>query len=145
MAASICRDTFVISIVADLDCHLMVTGTEDTLPDTERSISDTVEFLLQPGNEAGLIIHFEYFLGIGFDENHANFGFTENLDALSEGNNRTMSISDGVFNPPSPDTTGGANLLHVGTLRYNVAASTTIDADAGNQNLGGEIILNTGV
>lgn len=145
MAASICRDNFVISIVADLDCHLEVTGHGGATIGDPTNSSDTVEFVLQAGAEEALIIHFEYFLGIGFDEDHANFGFSETIDALSTGNAASMSISDGVFNPPNPDTTGAANALKHGTLTYAAAATSQISADAGDQNLGGQIILNTGV
>ena len=133
MGASTCTDTFVISVIADLDCHLALTG------------HDSLQFDLNPGNEASLAFPFEYYMGSGFNVTHANFGFSETLDSLSSPNANSMSFSDGVFNPPSPDTTQGPRTLHTGSLTYVAAATSVIDSMAADQNIGGTIVLNTGV
>ena len=133
MSANICRDTFVIAIIADLDCHLEITS------------DSTLQFDLEPINEQSLRFDFEYYLGTGFDTSHANFGFSAELDALSTPNAASMSFSDGVFNPPSPDTTQGPRTLHTGYLTYVATANDLIDSMAADQNIGGTITLNTGV
>ena len=141
MAASKCVDTFVISLIADLDCHLMIIGQSG-------DDGDEKEFILSDANEQQIMFDFEYYVGIGSNPSHTNYGFSNMIDPLNAGNASQMSISAGLFNPPSPDTTGAANAIKNGTLSFTLTANDdlTFGSDGANsQNLGGEIILNTGV
>ena len=141
MAAGRCVDTFVITLIADLDCHLAIVGQGG-------DDGDEMEFLISPGNEQALVFAFEYYVGIGADPSHDDYGFHNTIDALNAGNMTAMSLGTGLFNPPSPDGTGAPSSIKNGTLRFTAAATSTFDvgpAGANSQNLSGEIILNTGV
>ena len=141
MSASKCVDTYVISLIADLDCHLAIIGQAG-------DDGDMKEFILSDGNEQSIVFDFEYYVGIGANPSHADYGFSNTIDALNAGNASQMSISAGLFNPPSPDQTGAANAIKNGTLSFSLTAGDdlTFGANGANsQNLGGEIILNTGV
>ena len=170
MAASVCVDTFVVRLIADLDCHLMFIDPGDARLSTfqttyflpEGEPADERMFTISPGNELQLAFSFEYYVGIGVDTSHANFGFsaTDLNAALNDGNGGdgatltgNMSISAPSFNPPVPVTTGRPNELQIGILAYSASARATItygdasgsDAGANNQNLSGTLTLNTGV
>ena len=61
MSASTCVDTFVISVISDLDCYLMIIGQAG-------DDGDEKEFVLSPGNEQPLMpLTFEYYVGVGAD------------------------------------------------------------------------------
>lgn len=162
MAASICVDTFVLRITADADCDLAlfaegeVPTRADQLP-ALRAADDADaserEFAISPGNEDFVLYFFAYIIGSGFNKSHSDFGFsaTDLQELLSgtagpsgTGNKSVMSIFPPIFNPPVPDTTGGPREVKYGTLRYNMAATAIVD-NAEDQNLAGEITLNTGV
>ena len=118
MAAGRCIDAFVIILVADLDCHLAIIGQGG-------DVEDSKEFLISPDNDQTLEFIFEYYIGIGSDPAHADYGFHHTIDALNVGNMTAMSISAGLFNPPTPDGTGAPSLLKTGTLRFVAVADTT--------------------
>ena len=60
MAASKCVDTFVISLIADLDCHLMIIGQSG-------DDGDEKEFILSPMLTSNrLCLTFEYYVGDWF-------------------------------------------------------------------------------
>ena len=143
MAAGRCVDTFVISLIADLDCHLEITN-----PLGDDTTGDMQEFIISPDNDQILEFSFDYYIGIGSIPSHADYGFHHTIDTLNVGNMTAMSISAGLFNPPTPDGTGAPSLLKSGTLRFTAVADTTFTvgpAGANSQNLSGEIILNTGI
>ena len=66
MAAGRCVDTFVISLIADLDCHLAITN-----PLGDDTTGDMQEFLISPDNDQSLQFTFEYYIGIGSNPTHA--------------------------------------------------------------------------
>ena len=155
MSASICRDTFVIAIVADLDCFLEITGYKSPEErDLRPGESPELTFDLEPGNEAAFEFVFDYYLGTGFDDTHTDFGFSAEIDDLAglhpsggssnTGNAASMSFGGPTFNPPTPDTTEGPRTLHTASVRYTAAATSVIHADAVDQNIGGTVTLNTG-
>lgn len=165
MAASICVDTFVLRITADADCDLALYADGETptradqlpgLRAASNADASEREFSISPGNEGVFLYFFAYVIGSGFNRSHSDFGFsaTDLQDLLSgtggqsaTGNKAVMSISDPLFNPPVPDTTGGPRDVKYGTLRYTAACRATFpDGNGGAaQNLSGEITLNTGV
>ena len=151
MAASRCVDTFVIQLIADLDCHLEIVA-GGSLPGGETA--DTKQFVISPGNEKALTIHFEYYVGLGANESHDDYGFHYTIDNLNAGNATQMSLHFGTFNPPSPIVGATPNEIQTGYATFGASARATITYDnpdtqslegANNQNLGGNIILNTGV
>ena len=165
MAASICVDTFVLRITADADCDLALYAEgeaptrADQLPGL-RTANDADaserEFSISPGNEEVIVYLFAYIIGSGFNRSHSDFGFSAtDLDDLlggtrgptGTGNKAVMSITDPIFNPPVPDTTGGPKDVKYGTCRYSAACRATFPEGNGgaDQNLSGEIELNTGV
>ena len=77
-----------------------------------------------------------------------DYGFHHTIDALNAGNMTAMSLSAGLFNPPTPDGTGAPSKIKTGTLTFAAVADTTFEVGptaANSQNLSGEIILNTGI
>ncbi len=156
MSASICRDAFTVALIADLDCHLVfVVPTDDRFEDfdnvPDEGNADQRTFVISPGAEEALVFCFEYYIGIipegeGLGIDHDNFGFTAtDLNALLNTANRAvMSIGSPQINPSRPDTTGAPDELKVGILSYTASALATV-TNAEDQNLSGELVLNTGV
>lgn len=162
MAASTCVDTFVLRIIADADCDLVLYP-PGSRPDNYNELhqligvsdpkADEREFAINPGNEDFVEYLFAYVLGSGYHHTHGNFGFsaTDLDDKLSgtrgqsgTGNKSVMSIGNPILNPPTPDVTGGPRTVKYGSLRYNIACRAIVD-NGEDQNLSGSITLNTGI
>ena len=148
MAADRCPDNFTIHLIAELDCYLKITKADGSPGGDEK------EFIISPGNEADLVFSFSYYIGIGADQNHDDAGWHRTVDNLNSGNAMQMSMNFGTINPPSPEWDGTPEEIKMGTFHMLCAAVGNITYDdpdtsdlegANNQNIGGTIILNTGV
>lgn len=154
MGRTRCIDTFTLSLILDLDCHLEVSGATPHNPDrpsgpsrqaTPSTQGKEFEVILETAVDKSLYIHFEYWVGSDASETESNVApFTLEATALNEGLRNTLGGEiTGTFNPQKPIVANkGPGELQHGLVHIPIEP-TTIASNAVNQTVTCTIVMDT--